>query len=143
MVVPARISLITLGVADVARSTAFYEAMGWARSAHSVDGEVSFFGTADSVLAVYDVAKLARDVGSDATALPPFTGVTLAINVESAAEVDRVVAEAEAAGASVRKRPEKATWGGYVGYFTDPDGHAWEVAHNPFFAQDEDGRLRV
>ena len=143
MVVPARISLVTLGVADVARATAFYEALGWSRSSHSVDGEVSFFATAGSVLAVYDVARLAHDVGSAESVVPPFTGVTLAINVDSEAEVDQVVAHARTAGAGAPKAPAKASWGGYVGYFADPDGHVWEVAHNPFLERGPDGRLQV
>ena len=143
MAVPARISLITLGVSDVARSTAFYEALGWRRSTHSAEGEVSFFATADSVLAVYDVSKLASDVGAVDPRVPAFSGITLAINMESEAEVDRVVAEAQAAGATVPKPPERTPWGGYAGFFADPDGHLWEVAHNPFFELTADGSLRV
>ena len=142
MAVPARISLITLGVTDVARATAFYESLGWTRSAHSGDG-VSFFATADSVLALYAAADLARDLGGADPALPAFRGVMLAINVESEAEVDRVVDESKAAGATVPKPPEKTFWGGYAGFFADPDGHVWEVAHNPFFELAEDGSLRI
>jgi uncharacterized protein len=129
--VPARLSLVTLGVADVARSTAFYQALGWPLSSSSVPGDVSFFRTAGGLLAVFG----ASDLAADAT-VPPRTGdgfreFSLAINVESPAEVDAALEAAVAAGGTLVKPARQAEWGGYHGYFADPDGHLWEVAHNP------------
>jgi catechol 2,3-dioxygenase-like lactoylglutathione lyase family enzyme len=139
MPVAARISLITLGVRDVARSTAFYSALGWRPSSSSVDGEVSFFATAGARLALFGDDDLVADTAL--VAVPPtgFRGVTLAINVDSAAAVDSALAEAETAGGTIAKPGAIAEWGGYSGYFADPDGHLWEVAHNPFWPLDADG----
>lgn len=141
MSIPARLSLTTLGVADVARSTAFYQALGWPLSSSSVVGDVSFFLTAGGLLGLYGRADLAADAGVDAgEGMPAFRGVTLAINVEGRVEVDAALAAAVDAGGSLVK-PAKATdWGGYSGYFADPDGHLWEVAHNPFWPLDASGR---
>jgi len=141
MPVPARISIITLGVRDVARSTAFYESVGWKPSSASQEGEVSFFRTADSVLGLFGLGDLAEDAGLSASEPPTFRGVSLAINLESGAEVGRVLEEAAAAGATILKPAQPTSWGGYHGYFADPDGHAWEVAHNPFFPFTPDGSL--
>jgi len=140
MSVPARISLVTLGVTDLARSTAFYQALGWRRSSASSD-EISFFFTADSVLGLYPFDALAADANALAGAGPQPGTAALAINVESQAEVERVLAEAVAAGASLAKAAVKSDWGGYSGYFADPDGHLWEVAHNPFLPLDEHGSV--
>jgi len=138
--VPARINLITLGVRDVARSTAFYEALGWRRSSASSD-DTSFFLTTGSVLALWRFDLLAADSHLPVPDAPATGGVSLAINLESEAEVDRVLSEAEAAGGEITKAGEKAFWGGYTGNFVDPDGHLWEVAHNPFFPFAADGTL--
>ena len=122
-----RVSLITLGVADIARARAFYEALGW--KGQSPDGEVVFFQAGGMVLALWGRDMLARDsVVEDAGG---WGGVTLAYCVGSPAEVDSVLAAAAEAGATIG-RPGAATfWGGYSGIFIDPDGHPWEVAHNP------------
>jgi len=140
--VPARISLITLGVRDVARSTAFYEAIGWQRAVAS-NADVTFIATADSVLGLWSHDALAADFGHDGVAPPQFRGVSLAINVESEAEVDRVVEEMHRAGGAVVKPPGRVFWGGYTGHVTDPDGHCWEIAHNPGFAFAPDGSLQL
>lgn len=131
MTVPARTSLVTLGVADVERAAAFYERLGWARSAASVPGVVAFVPTNGAVLGLWSATELAADLNLAGGEPGAFRGVAIAINVESEAEVDRVLAEAEAAGATIRKPGTRADWGGYSGYFADPDGHAWEVAFNP------------
>jgi len=140
---PPRVSLVTLGVADVARATAFYEALGWALSSASVPGEVSFFSTAGGLLALWGTADLAEDAG-----LPPgqpggFRGVSLAINVETEAAVDEALVAAVAAGGELIRPARTIEWGGYNGYFTDPDGHVWEVAYNPGWPIGDDGRPRL
>jgi catechol 2,3-dioxygenase-like lactoylglutathione lyase family enzyme len=129
--IPARVSLATLGVRDVAASTAFYRALGWPLSPASVEGEVSFFNTDGGVLAVFGRSDLAADAHVPDQELTGFRGVGLAINLESEALVDAAFEQVRAAGAKVVKEPEKVFWGGYSGYFADPDGHLWEVAHNP------------
>jgi catechol 2,3-dioxygenase-like lactoylglutathione lyase family enzyme len=134
-----RVSLVTLGVADVARARAFYEALGW--SGESPDGEVVFFQAGGMILALWGRDKLAEDsVVADSGG---WGGVTLAYNVGSPAEVDTVLAEAGAAGATIG-RPGAATfWGGYSGIFVDPDGHPWEVAHNPGWVLAADGSVHL
>ena len=128
---PARINLVTLGVTNLERSTAFYRALGWPLSPSSVAGEVSFFGLVGCVLALFEHDALADDAAVGRTPLPEFRGVSLAVNVGSPAEVDAALAAATAAGASVTKPGQQVFWGGYNGYFADPDGHLWEVAWNP------------
>ena len=137
-----RISLITLGVADVEASRRFYEQLGWRASKASVAGEVAFFQAGGMALGLYGRTALAADARVPDSA-PGFDGVALAQNVASKAEVDRLLAEAVAAGASLVKPAEDAFWGGYSGYFADPDGHLWEVAWNPHFALLPDGSLRL
>jgi catechol 2,3-dioxygenase-like lactoylglutathione lyase family enzyme len=141
--IPARVTLITLGVADVGRATAFYEGLGWRRSSASVEGDVSFFDLGGTVLAVWGHDALADDahLTPGAAADPGSHG--LAINLASREEVDAVLAEAEAAGARVLKPAAAMSWGGYSGYFADPDGHPWEVAHNPGWPLDADGRVQL
>ena len=135
MAVPAHLSLVTLGVADVARATAFYESLGWERLPAS-QPTISFFRLHSVTLALFGATDLAADAllpASAATFVPgQFRGVTLAINVLSPAAVDRVYGEWLAAGATVVKPPEPTEWGGYSGYVADPDGHLWELAHNPY-----------
>ncbi len=140
MAVPARISLVTLGVGDLRRATAFYEALGWRRSSVG-GGEVSFFATADGVLALYPFDDLAADAGLEPGPRPAPGRVALAINVETEEAVEQVLAEVTAAGGTVTKAATRAPWGGYSGYFTDPDGNLWEVARNPGFAFDERGSV--
>lgn len=138
---PARISIVTLGVSDLAASTAFYQALGWQRSTASNESIV-WFRTADSALGLFPTDELAADAGVPATGEPSFRGVTLAVNLESREQVDEAMAHAvEAAGATVVKPPTATEWGGYSGYFEDPDGHLWELAHNPFFPFTEAGQL--
>jgi uncharacterized protein len=129
-VVPAHLSVVTLGVADVAASTAFYEALGWQRLGASQD-TISFVQLGQVVLGLYGREPLAEDAqlpheGSG------FRGVTLAINVGSPAAVDAMATVWVAAGARLAKPPRAAEWGGYSGYVADPDGHLWELAHNPY-----------
>jgi predicted lactoylglutathione lyase len=134
--IPARISLVTLGVRDVARSKAFYTALGWEAAIDMEDFAV--FRTAGSLLAVYPETDLARDMGASAPG-PHVRQSSLAINVESPDEVDRCVAEMMAAGAALLAAPGAAEWGGYTSIVADPDGHAWEIAHNPGWPLDERG----
>jgi hypothetical protein len=141
--VPARVSLVTLGVADVARSTAFYTALGWPLSSASLPEEVSFFRTEGGLLAVWGVGNLAADAGAAGPVAAGFRGVALAINVEGEAAVDAALAAAERAGGTVARPATKTEWGGYSGYFADPDGHLWEVAHNPFWPIGADGRPQL
>jgi uncharacterized protein len=134
-----RISLITLGVADVRRAHAFYEALGWVGA--SPDGDVVFFQAGGMVVALWSRAKLAEDSGVADTG--GWGGVTLAHNVRAPAEVDAVLAEAAAAGGTIRRIGSPTEWGGYSGAFVDPDGHAWEVAHNPGWRLDDDGAVHL
>ena len=137
-----RISVVTLGVDDLARARNFYQnGLGW-QSANPGNEVIAFFQLRGMVLGLYGGAALAEDAGL-ADERAAFGGVTLATNVRSRAEVDAVMAEAEAAGASVLKPPEDTAWGGYSGYFADPDGHPWEVAWNPHWTLDEDGAVVI
>lgn len=135
-----RVSLITLGVADVARSRAFYESLGWTSSAEP-DSGVVFFQAGGMIVALWSRAQLAQDTA--VTDRGGWGGITLAHNVRSPAEVDAVLAEAEAAGATVARTGAETFWGGYSGVFVDPDGHAWEIAHNPFWVLGDDGSVTL
>jgi predicted lactoylglutathione lyase len=139
MAVPQRISIVTLGVADLARSTAFYESLGWTRSPASMP-TITLFEMQGSVLGLYERGALADDahVPADGSG---FRGVTLALNLDSPAAVDAAFAEWLAVGASAAVEPHAAFWGGYSSYVADPDGHLWELVHNPFASIDEQGRL--
>ncbi len=138
-----RLSLITLGVGDVSRAQAFYEALGWHLDG-GVDDEtdqVAFFQTGGIIVALWDRAKLAEDSGvADSGG---WGGVTLAHNVRSPEEVDAVLAEARKAGAMIARSGGRTFWGGYSGVFVDPDGHPWEVAHNPRWTIEPDGSTRL
>ena len=136
-----RLSFVTLGVADVARSRAFYDALGWKASSAS-QPTVAFYDAGGVVLSLFARASLAADANI-ADSPPGFSGVALAHNVASPAEVDRVIAGAVKAGARLVKAGQKVFWGGYSGYFADPDGHLWEVAHNPFFPLDAQGHVTL
>lgn len=136
-----RVSLITLGVADLARSQDFYQRLGWRRSMAQAEG-VAFFQTGGMGLALYPRAELAKDANLSAEG-SGFVGMTLAYNARSREEVDAVLADALAAGAKLLKPAEEAFWGGYSGYFSDPDGFAWEVAWNPSFPIAADGSIRI
>ena len=136
-----RLSLVTLGVADIDRSRRFYEdGLGWKRG--NKEDSVVFFQLPGSILALWSRAALAEDAGlADAGA--GFSGVALAYNARSRADADAVLAEAGKAGARILKPAHETFWGGYSGYFADPDGHVWEVAHNPFWTVDEAGQVRM
>jgi hypothetical protein len=134
-----RVTVITLGVADVARARSFYEAMGW--SGESPDGDVVFFQAGGMVLALWGREKLAEDSAVEDSG--GWGGVTLACNVGSPDEVDAVLGDAREAGAVIG-RPGAATfWGGYSGIFIDPDGHPWEVAHNPGWILADDSSVHL
>ncbi len=133
--------MVTLGVADVARSTAFYESLGWRRSPASEE-TITFFEMQGSVLGLYGREALAEDVTVDAAG-SGFRGVTCALNCDGPAEVDAVFAEWVAAGATPVKEPEEVFWGGYSSYVADPDGHLWEIAHNPYSPNDESGQMQI
>jgi predicted lactoylglutathione lyase len=139
MTVPNRISIITLGVADLARSTAFYQSLGWEKSPASMPA-ITFFEMQGSVFGLYEWSALADDakVPADGSG---FRGVALAMNLASVTEVDEVFAEWVAAGATSMVEPHTAFWGGHSSYVADPDGHLWEIAHNPYARLDDEGRL--
>lgn len=136
-----RVSLITLGVTDLNRSREFYERLGWRRSMANTEG-IAFFQTGGIALVLYPRHELAKD----ATVAPEgqgFSGISLAYNTRSRNEVDSVLKEVQAAGATIVKPAHEAFWGGYSGYFSDPDGFLWEVAWNPHFPIAEDGSIRI
>ena len=135
-----RLSVVTLGVEDLGRARAFYGALGWETGA-GPDDDVVFFQAGGLIVALWSRESLAEDSAVEDTG--GWGGITLAHNVGSPAEVDAVIAEAEAAGATIG-RPGAATfWGGYSGIFIDPDGHPWEVAHNPHWTLREDGSVQL
>ena len=136
-----RVSLITLGVADLKRSREFYERLGWRRSMAKEEGVV-FFQAGGMALALYPRHELAKDA-KIAPEGHGFCGISLAYNARNRQEVDLVLAEAQAAGAKLLKAAEDAFWGGYSGYFSDPDGFPWGVAWNPSFPIMEDGSIRI
>jgi uncharacterized protein len=135
-----RVNLITLGVADLARARRFYEALGWQTNAAPGD-DVVFFQAGEMVVALWDRARLAED--SCVEDGGGWGGVTLAVNVASPAEVDAIAAEARAAGARIGREPAETFWGGYSAIFVDPDGHPWEVAHNPRWTITADGGVQL
>ena len=135
-----RLSLVTLGVSDLARSRAFYEALAWTTGAQPGD-DVVFFQAGGMVLALWDRARLAEDSG--VTDPGGWGGITLAHNVGSPDEVDAVIEEARAAGGAIVREPAETSWGGYSGAFTDLDGHPWEVAHNPHWTLAGDGSVQL
>ena len=136
-----RVSLITLGVEDLGRSRAFYERLGWKRSVRGAEG-VAFFQAGGVVLSLFPREDLAKDAGVSAEG-SGFRGVALAFNTRSRTEVEELLQEAERAGGRIVKPATEAFWGGYSGYFADPDGFLWEVAWNPGFALGADGSLRL
>jgi len=137
---PQRVTLITLGVADLTRSKAFYGALGWEPTAD--EGEVVFYQINGMVLGFFGLEPLAKDQGRPDAKLG--TGaMTLAQNFSTVEDVDAAFALALQEGATALKAPEKVFWGGYSGYYADPDGHVWEVAHNPFWELNEDGSLTL
>lgn len=144
MTIPQRISIVTLGVTDLAASTAFYASLGWKQSASSED-TITFFQMQGSVLGLYEHHALADDAQVPAAPFVDgaqgFRGVTLAINLDSVEAVDEIFAEWVAAGATAMVAPHTASWGGHSSYVADPDGHLWEIAHNPYGHFDDAGNL--
>lgn len=138
----AVLSIVTLGADDLARSSAFYEALGLERCSSS-DEEIAWFRTPHSYIGLFGRDALAEDATIEPGGRTAFGGATFAINVSSEAEADKWYERALAAGADVLKRPAKTFWGGYSGYFADPDGHPWEIAHNPSWTIGDDGRLVI
>jgi uncharacterized protein len=135
-----RLSLVTLGARDLGRARRFYEALGWTTGA-GPDDDVVFFQAGGMIVALWDRASLAEDSAvSDGGA---WGGITLAYNTRSPGEVDAVLAEAERAGATIGRPGAPTFWGGYSGIFIDPEGHAWEVAHNPHWTITPDGSTRL
>lgn len=137
-----RLSLITLGVRDIAASTRFYRKLGWQPLPLSNEN-VTFFQAGSILLGLYGSVPLAEDAELEPTTNDSFRGVALAYNTRSQGEVDEVLREAEQAGARISSRALQKFWGGYSGYFLDPDGHAWEVAWNPGFIVESDGSITV
>ena len=138
---PHVLSIVTLGVADVERSVAFYRSLGW-RQAESSMAEIAWFDLGGPWLGLFGTAALAQDAGVDPTH-GGFDRVTLALNVSDTDAVDDALAAAAEAGADMVKPATRADWGGYPGYFADPDGHLWEVAHNPMFPVLPDGSILI
>jgi hypothetical protein len=140
--VEQRVSLITLGVSDLARARRFYEeGLGWRRG--NKDDSVAFYEIPGGIFALWSRAALAEDAGVKDAGARDFAGMALAYNTRSRSEVDAVLAEAVRAGARILKPAQDAFWGGYTGYFADPDGHVWEVAWNPHWSVEADGRVRL
>ena len=135
-----RLSLVTLGVRDLARARTFYEALGW-RPADAPADDVVFFQAGGMIVALWGRDQLAED--SRVTDGGGWGGVTLAYNTRSREEVDAVIEEARAAGATIGREPDATFWGGYSAIFVDPDGHPWEVAHNPGWRIDDDGSTHL
>lgn len=134
-----RVSLVTLGVRDLARARQFYEALGW--RAGNADDDVVFFQAGGLIVALWDRGLLAHD--SAVVDSGGWGGITLAHNVSSPGEVDAVIAQARQAGAVIGREPAETFWGGYSGIFLDPDGHPWEVAHNPGWTLRDDGSVSL
>jgi uncharacterized protein len=135
-----RLSLITLGVSDLGRARAFYEALGW-RTGAGPEDDVVFFQANCMVVALWSRASLAEDSGVEDSG--GWGGIALAYNTRSPEEVDAVIEEARAAGGAITREPGETFWGGYSGMFSDLDGHPWEVAHNPRWTIEDDGAVRI
>ncbi len=135
-----RVNAITLGVTDLERARRFYDALGWTTGADPGD-DVVFFQAGGTVVALWDRARLAED--SCVEDSPGWGGVTLAVNFGSREEVDAVTEQARVAGARIGREPAETFWGGYSGVFIDPEGHPWEVTHNPHWTVTEDGDVRL
>jgi len=134
------VSLITLGVVDIAKATAFYERLGFVLSKKASEASVSFFKAGGIVLAIWSRGSQKEDANAN-DLWTGNGGIVVAQNVASESEVDAMMAKAETAGAQILKPAAKTFWGGYNGYFADPDGYVWEVAHDPFWSLDENSRV--
>ncbi len=137
-----RINIVTFGVSDMPVMRSFYEKLGLKASSAS-NADVTFFDANGIVLGLFGYNALAKDAGVAALPLPTFRGVSVAWNGGSETEVDQIMELAGAAGATLVKKAHKVFWGGYSGYFSDPEGNLWEVAHNPFFPLDANGRINL
>lgn len=135
-----RVSVITLGVTDLRAARRFYEALGWQSEAAPED-DVVFFQAGDMVLALWDRGRLAQDSCVEDSG--GWGGITLALNVGSQEEVDQLTEQAREAGATIGREPEETFWGGYSSVFIDPDGHPWEIAHNPHWKLTDEGGVRL
>ena len=141
--VAPNLSIVTLGVADLDRSIAFYQAIGWEMRGNRSDGIV-WFKTSGTWLGLFPRGDLAEDAALEpADDLPPFRDITLALNLPSEAEVDEGFRTMQAAGGTLVKAAHRLEWGGYSGYVADPDGHLWELCYNPMFPIDADGRIEI
>lgn len=136
-----RLTLVTLGVEDIVRARQFYETLGFVASASGTD-DVVFFNAGGLVLGLFGREALAHDANA-VDSKPGFSGISLAHNCRSEAEVDVVLGEAVTAGGKLLKPGQKVFWGGYSGYFTDLDGHLWEVAYNPYMPLDDAGQMQL
>jgi uncharacterized protein len=141
--VPANFAIVTLGVADLERSAGFYRDLGWEQRGDLSDGIV-WFKTSGSWLGLFGYDELAADVGVEADPTQPaYRGITLAVNLPSESAVDLAFVRVVEVGGRVVKPATRAEWGGYSGYFADPDGHLWEIAYAPGFPVDADGRIEI
>ena len=136
-----RLSMVSLGVESVADSTAFYQRLGWKKSETASNESITFIQLGCIMLGLYGRGPLAEDIGVENTDSDGFSGITLAHNTRTKNEVDEVLTLAVNAGAKLLKPAQDVFWGGYSGYFADPDGHMWEVAWNPFLEINEDGAV--
>jgi catechol 2,3-dioxygenase-like lactoylglutathione lyase family enzyme len=137
-----RVSLVTLGVRDLDRARAFYEALGWQDMAPA-GADIVFFQAGGLVLGLWGRADLAADCAVEDTTIGDFGGIALAQNLRSPAQVDALIEEARRAGATVTREPAPTFYGGYAGVFVDPDGHPWEIAHNPGWTIEDDGSITL
>ena len=143
--VPANFSIVTLGVADLARAARFYRDLGWEQRGDLADG-ITWFKTSGTWVGLFGDEELAHDAHLDrvpADELPTYRGVTLALNLGSEAAVDLAFARVQEVGGRIVKPAERTPWGGYSGYFADPDDHLWEIAYAPMFPPDEQGRIEI
>ncbi len=138
-----RVSIITLGVADIKKSHEFYKALGWKPVEHEHSESIVFFQCLGMVVALYPRELLAVDAGVSSAKNDEFSGITLAYNVNGKEEVHATVEQARKAGAKILKEPQDVFWGGYHSYVADPDGHLWEIAFNPFTLIDDKGRFMM
>ncbi len=142
MSVPPNFTIVTLGVAELERSVAFYQALGWEQRGDLSAG-ITWFRTSGTWIGLFGYAELAADIGVPADAPPAYRGITLALNFADERAVDAALAEAVQAGARLVKPASRAEWGGYSGYFADPDGHLWEAAFAPGFPVADDGTIDI
>lgn len=149
MSIPPNFTIVTLGVSDLRRSIEFYQALGWEQRGED-EQDICWFKTSGSWVGLFGYDALAADIGlvaegepAEPAAPPGYRGVTLAINLNTEDDVDAALAHAASVGGAIIKPATKMSWGGYSGYFTDPDGHVWEVARAPGFPVDEHGRIEI